>query len=83
MGYKKRVDLPLSEDDLKKLDLCKRHFQRVAYTDTIRDTITAYLESLKIIQDLREKLNAEKEENKKMNLIIGNLKAAFRNLLEF
>lgn len=83
MGDKKRIDLPLSEDDYKKLAICKKHFQRVTNTDAIRDVITAYPEALKLIQELRDKLEAEKEKNRKMTMAIGDFKSAFRNLQEF
>lgn len=83
MEDKKRIDLLLSEDELKQLAICKKHFQRVANATAIRDVIIAYPEALNLIQDLRAKLEVEKAKNSRMSIIIGDLKSAFRNLQEF
>lgn len=83
MEDKKRIDLLLSEDELKQLAICKKHFQRVANATAIRDVIIAYPEALNLIQDLRAKLEAEKAKNSKMNIIIRDLKSVFQNLQEF
>lgn len=83
MEDKKRIDLLLSEDELKQLAICKKLFQRVANATAIRDVIIAYPEALNLIQDLRAKLEAEKAKNSKMNIIIRDLKSVFQNLQEF
>lgn len=83
MKKEHRIDLPLSEEAFEKLAICKEHFKRATNTAAIRDVIAAYPEALKLIQELREKLEAEKAKNRKMNMIIGDLKSAIRNLQEF